>query len=143
MSRTPSSGRSANNGASAAANRSSFSSLRVPQDIASSAPAANSSFASLGGLPPGGFRPRSQTPGDIAPGDPGEPEVPVLDAAHAALGPSPGSQTALQQLLLLDRETTFAAHLAEGLSTLTAEEDFLTVAEVAGTTLRYAGYNKQ
>lgn len=76
----------------------------------------------------------------VAPGDPGELQVPVLDQAHAGLGPSAGSQTALRQLLLIDRETTYAAHLEEGLSTLTAAENFLGVREVGGTTLRYAGY---
>ena len=76
----------------------------------------------------------------VAPGNPRELRVPVLDAAHTALGPSASSQTTLRQLLLIDRETTYAAHLDEGLSVLSSDQNFFDVREAANTTLRYAGY---
>jgi hypothetical protein len=78
----------------------------------------------------------------VTAGNPRTLQVPVLDASHAGLGPSADSQTAVRQFLLIDRETTYAAHLAEGVKALSDDEtaDFLGVREVAGTTLRYAGY---
>jgi hypothetical protein len=78
----------------------------------------------------------------VTPGNPHTLQVPMLDATHADLGPSAGSQTAVKQFLLIDRETTYATHLAEGVLALSNDEtsDLLGVREVAGTTLRYAGY---
>ena len=78
----------------------------------------------------------------VTPGNPRTIQVPALDASHAALGPSAGSLAAVRQLLIIDRETTYAAHLTEGVMALSNDEtsDLLGVQEVAGTTLRYAGY---
>jgi hypothetical protein len=78
----------------------------------------------------------------VAPGNPRTLQVPVLDASHAGLGPSAGSLTAVKQFYLLDRETTYATHLTEGVMALSDDEtgELFGVREVAGTTLRYAGY---
>ncbi len=78
----------------------------------------------------------------VAPGNPRTLQVPVLDASHAGLGPAAGSQAAVQRFFLIDRETTYAALLTEGVLALSKDEtaEFLGIREVQNTTLRYAGY---
>jgi hypothetical protein len=78
----------------------------------------------------------------VHPGNPRELRVPVLDAPNAAVGPGEGAQIGTRQLWLVDREATFEDHLAEGVSVNGANETFhvVDVREVAGKTLRFAGY---